>query len=157
MHKAQLPSLHSKHIFHALLISHDYFRTGVSSYSTVLSFFERERNMFYRHKAALMYDYKSITLAIILAELPFILLQGMIFSVCFYFPLGKSICWVSSLFLGHTGVIRTYEVLHFFNFLCILLLRRVCCRSFEILSVLLFRNCEFNAVDIYWAGKSMVH
>lgn len=46
--------------------------------------------MFYRHKASLMYDYKSITLAVLLAEAPFILLQGMIFSVCFYFPLGKS-------------------------------------------------------------------
>jgi len=44
--------------------------------------------MYYRHKSSLMYDQYSITLAFLVAELPFILLQSMIFSVCFYFPLG---------------------------------------------------------------------
>jgi len=64
------------------------FVLGLTAYATVLTFFEQERNMFYRHKAALMYDHKSLVLASFWSELPFILLVGMIFSVCFYFPLG---------------------------------------------------------------------
>jgi ABC-type multidrug transport system permease subunit len=71
---------------------------GLTAYATVLTFFEQERNMFYRHKAALMYDHKSLVLASFWSELPFILLVGMIFSVCFYFPLGKVISNLNFLY-----------------------------------------------------------
>lgn len=37
-----------------------------------------------------MYDQLSLTLASLFSEMPFILMVGMIFSICFYFPLGKS-------------------------------------------------------------------
>jgi len=69
-----------------------------------LRLFFNQRNMFYRHKAALMYDQLSLTLASLLSEAPFILMVGMIFSVCFYFPLGKSTLkhknWVFQKFLN---------------------------------------------------------
>ena len=47
--------------------------------------------MFYRHKAALMYDHKSLAIAVFWSEIPFIMLVSLIFTVCFYFPLGKPI------------------------------------------------------------------
>jgi hypothetical protein len=66
--------------------------TAVNAYNTVLSvFFEVERNMFYRHKAAKMYTVRSILIAFLVAEIPFILLASMIFCVCFYFLVGFSL------------------------------------------------------------------
>ena len=65
--------------------------TAVNAYNTVLSVFEVERNMFYRHKAAKMYTVRSILIAFLVAEIPFILLASMIFCVCFYFLVGFSL------------------------------------------------------------------
>mmetsp|Transcript_3054 Transcript_3054/g.4361 ORF Transcript_3054/g.4361 Transcript_3054/m.4361 type:complete len:251 (+) Transcript_3054:1980-2732(+) len=61
---------------------------AVSSINTVLNVFYVERNMFYRHKAALMYDKKAVLLAFTLAEIPFIMLSSMIFVLIFYFMMG---------------------------------------------------------------------
>jgi len=63
---------------------------AVNAFNTVLAIFETERNMFYRHKAALMYSERSIILSFTLAEIPFILLASMVFCVCFYFLVGFS-------------------------------------------------------------------
>ena len=63
---------------------------ALNAHLVVMPFFEQERNMFYRHQSSLMYSQKSFTLALFFSELPFILLVGMVFSVCFYFLLGTS-------------------------------------------------------------------
>jgi len=60
----------------------------VNSMNTVLGVFETERNMYYRHKAALMYTNQSVLVAVTLAEIPFIMLASMVFVVIFYFMLG---------------------------------------------------------------------
>jgi ABC-type multidrug transport system permease subunit len=60
----------------------------VNSHNTVLSVFERERNMYYHHKAANMYASWTVLVAFTLAEIPFILLSVSVFSVIFYFMLG---------------------------------------------------------------------
>jgi ABC-type multidrug transport system permease subunit len=60
----------------------------VNSQNTVLKVFEIERNMFYRHKAAKMYGTRSILMAFTFAEVPFILVTSMVFSVLFYFIMG---------------------------------------------------------------------
>ncbi|GKY93223.1 hypothetical protein MPSEU_000290000 [Mayamaea pseudoterrestris] len=60
----------------------------VNAQNTVLGIFENERNMFYRHKSANMYGSTPILVAYTLAELPFILLTGAVFSVLFYFIMG---------------------------------------------------------------------
>jgi ABC-type multidrug transport system permease subunit len=64
---------------------------GVNSLITVLALFETERNMFYRHKAALMYTNRSILAAFTIAEIPFILGASMIFVVIFYFMIGFAV------------------------------------------------------------------
>lgn len=56
--------------------------------NTVLPVFEVERNMFYRHKASLMYDYRAIGLAFTLVEIPFLILASMVFVVLWYFTVG---------------------------------------------------------------------
>lgn len=61
---------------------------GVNSLNTVLAVFEAERNMYYRHKAALMYDKRALVAAFTIAELPFILLSSMLFVSIFYFMVG---------------------------------------------------------------------
>jgi ABC-type multidrug transport system permease subunit len=61
---------------------------GVNSLNTVLALFEAERNMYYRHKAALMYDKTAILVAFTTAELPFIILSSLVFVSIFYFMLG---------------------------------------------------------------------
>lgn len=63
---------------------------AVNSYNTVLAVFETERNMFYRHKAALMYDQRAILASYTWAEIPFILLSSMLFCISFYFLVGFS-------------------------------------------------------------------
>jgi len=63
---------------------------GVNSFNTVLPVYETERNMYYRHKAALMYDHNAINLAFTVSEIPFICFSSMIFCICFYFLLGFS-------------------------------------------------------------------
>jgi ABC-2 type transporter len=60
----------------------------VNAQNTVLSVFERERNMFYRHKAANMYGSTAILRAFTLAELPFLFVAVTVFSVLFYFIMG---------------------------------------------------------------------
>jgi ABC-type multidrug transport system permease subunit len=47
--------------------------------------------MYYRHKAANMYTSFSVILAFTLAEIPFILLASLLFSVLFYFLIGLSL------------------------------------------------------------------
>jgi hypothetical protein len=64
---------------------------SVNALNTVLAVFEAERNMFYRHKAALMYDSSAIARALTLAEIPFIFMTSSIFMVLFYFIMGVSI------------------------------------------------------------------
>jgi len=64
---------------------------AVNSMNTVLPLYEMERNMFYRHKASLMYGQKAISLAFTLAEAPFIMLTSTIFCVIFYFLVGFTV------------------------------------------------------------------
>lgn len=64
---------------------------GVNSLNTVLAVFEAERNMFYRHTAALMYDKKALVMAFTVAEFPFILLCSMLFVSIFYFMVGFAV------------------------------------------------------------------
>lgn len=61
---------------------------GMNALVTVLSVFEMERNMFYRHKASLMYDDNPVILAFTIVEIPFILLAAFIFCLLWYFPVG---------------------------------------------------------------------
>jgi hypothetical protein len=61
---------------------------GVNSLNTVLEMFETQRNMFYRHKASLMYTNRSFLAAFTVAEIPFILLSSMVFVTIFYFFMG---------------------------------------------------------------------
>jgi ABC-type multidrug transport system permease subunit len=68
-----------------------FWTKAVNSFNTVLAVFEIERNMFYRHKAANMYNVRSILIALSVAELPFIMLSSMVFCVCFYFLVGFSL------------------------------------------------------------------
>ena len=64
---------------------------GVNAMNTVLPVFEMERNMFYRHKASLMYDHRAITLAFTLVEVPFIFLSSMVFCLLWYFTVGFAV------------------------------------------------------------------
>lgn len=61
---------------------------AINGMNTVLSFFELERNMFYRHKSALMYDTPAISTAFTLAEIPFLLGTSILYTSIFYFMLG---------------------------------------------------------------------
>lgn len=61
---------------------------SVNALNTVLALFEAERNMYYRHKAALMYDKRAMGVAFTVAELPFIFLSSIIFVSIFYFMIG---------------------------------------------------------------------
>ncbi|CAB9509295.1 Pleiotropic ABC efflux transporter of multiple drugs CDR1 [Seminavis robusta] len=61
---------------------------GVSAFNTVLAVFEAERNMYYRHSAALMYDQKALLMSFTFAELPFVMLVSCVFVVLFYFIMG---------------------------------------------------------------------
>lgn len=60
----------------------------VNAINTVLSIFEAERDMFYRHKAAGMYESSAILGALSIAEVPFLLVTSLVFSVLFYFIMG---------------------------------------------------------------------
>ena len=60
----------------------------VNAQITVLSVFEVERNMFYRHRAASMYGSHAILRGYTFAEIPFILITSAVFSVLFYFIMG---------------------------------------------------------------------
>jgi hypothetical protein len=51
---------------------------GVNALVTVLPVFEMERNMFYRHKASLMYNHNAVTLAFTIVEIPFIFMAGLV-------------------------------------------------------------------------------
>jgi len=56
--------------------------------NSILPFFELERNMFYRHKTALMYNTASISTAFTLAELPFLIGTCFLYVTIFYFMVG---------------------------------------------------------------------
>lgn len=60
----------------------------VNALNSVLALFEVERNMYYRHKAAGMYNSRSTTAAFTLSELPFVLLASTVFILLFYFLMG---------------------------------------------------------------------
>ena len=62
----------------------------VNALNSVLVVFEFERNMFYRHRAAGMYQPSAIARALTLAEIPFIIVTSTVFVVMFYFILGFS-------------------------------------------------------------------
>jgi ABC-type multidrug transport system permease subunit len=64
---------------------------AVNALNTVLGVFEKERNMFYRHNASLMYNRNAVLWAFTLAEIPFILLSSMLFVVIFYFMVGFAV------------------------------------------------------------------
>jgi ABC-type multidrug transport system permease subunit len=56
----------------------------VNSLNTVLKVTEMERNMFYRHREALMYDSRAAIRAFTFAEIPFIFLSATVFVMLFY-------------------------------------------------------------------------
>ena len=63
---------------------------AVTGMNTVLAFFEAERNMFYRHKSALMYGTTSMSIAYTLAEIPFLIGTSFLYTSIFYFMVGFS-------------------------------------------------------------------
>lgn len=65
--------------------------SAVNASNTVLNVFEVARNMFYRHKASLMYNSGPALFAFTWAEIPFILLAALVFVIPFYFLCGFAI------------------------------------------------------------------
>ncbi|KAG7350244.1 ABC-2 type transporter-domain containing protein [Nitzschia inconspicua] len=65
-----------------------FLMMAILGMNTVLPFFEVERNMYYRHKASLMYDTPAISSAYTLAELPFLIGTGLLYTTIFYFMIG---------------------------------------------------------------------
>lgn len=63
---------------------------AVNGMNTVLAFFEAERNMYYRHKMALMYDTPAISFSYTVAEIPFLVGTCFIYTTIFYFMVGFS-------------------------------------------------------------------
>lgn len=61
---------------------------SVNALNTVLAVFEAERNMFYRHQSASMYDSWAMVKAFTMAEFPFILGASTIFVMLFYWVMG---------------------------------------------------------------------
>lgn len=64
---------------------------AINGMNTVLSFFEAERNMYYRHKSALMYGTSAVSTAYTLAEIPFLLGTSLLYTTIFYFMLGFAV------------------------------------------------------------------
>jgi len=64
---------------------------NANAMNSALRVIETERNMFYRHKAARMYNPTSITAAFTAAEIPFIILTAFLFCIVFYFLMGFDI------------------------------------------------------------------
>ena len=87
---------------------------GVNAMNTVLPVFEMERNMFYRHKASLMYDHKAISLAFTIAEIPFILLAALVFVLIWYFMAGFNID-AAKFFLYYLFTVFGLAVFTFFG------------------------------------------
>lgn len=94
----------------------------VNSLNTVLGVFEFERNMFYRHSAANMYDSKAIIGAFTLAEVPFTLLSSTVFVVPFYFIMGLS-SDPSKFFLFYTFTTLGFGTFTFLGQMLVSLLR----------------------------------
>lgn len=65
-----------------------FIMMAVLGMNTVLPFFELERNMYYRHKSSLMYDTPAISSAYTVAELPFLIGTGLLYTSIFYFMIG---------------------------------------------------------------------
>lgn len=74
--------------FHAADLTVVDYAPAVNASNTVLNVYEVARNMFYRHKASLMYSSGPATFAFTWAEIPFILLAAMVFVIPFYFLCG---------------------------------------------------------------------
>jgi ABC-type multidrug transport system ATPase subunit len=68
-----------------------FLMIAVFGMNTVLPFFELERNMYYRHKAALMYKTGAISFAYTLAELPFLFVTCFLYTTIFYFMIGFAV------------------------------------------------------------------
>jgi ABC-type multidrug transport system ATPase subunit/ABC-type multidrug transport system permease subunit len=68
-----------------------FLMMGITGMNTVLPFFEAERNMFYRHKAALMYTTPAISIAFTAAEIPFLVGTCMLYVTIFYFMVGFAV------------------------------------------------------------------
>lgn len=60
----------------------------VNAQNTVLSVFEYERNMYYRHKAAGMYRPSALAIAFTFCEIPFVILTSTMYVIPFYFIMG---------------------------------------------------------------------
>lgn len=100
-----------------------YLFIAVNSLNTVLAVFEAERNMYYRHKAALMYDNTAILIAFTISEVPFIILSSFIYVTLFYFMIGFAVnaakffmfwffmflCMANFTFLGQMFVALTRD------------------------------------------------
>lgn len=83
-----------------------FLMIAVNGMNTVLAFFEGERNMYYRHKSALMYDTPAISFAYTATEIPFLVGTCFLYVTIFYFMIG---------FAAEAG---KYFYYYFFMFLC---------------------------------------
>jgi len=72
---------------------------GILNMVTVLPITFRERTVFYRERAAQMYSSSVYTLAIILVELPYLLISVGLFTVVSYFLWGLTPQWFGYFFL----------------------------------------------------------
>jgi ABC-type multidrug transport system ATPase subunit/ABC-type multidrug transport system permease subunit len=68
-----------------------FVMVAILGMNTVFPFFELERNMYYRHKSSLMYDTPAISTAYTLAELPFLIGTGFLYTTIFYFMIGFAV------------------------------------------------------------------
>ena len=64
---------------------------GVNALNTSLPVFEMERNMFYRHKACMMYNHRAVNFAFSIVEAPFIFLSSLVFCLLWYFTAGFAV------------------------------------------------------------------
>ena len=60
----------------------------VNALNTVLALFEFERNMFYRHKAAGMYNARALVMGFTISEMPYIFAAATLYTLLFYWTLG---------------------------------------------------------------------
>jgi ATP-binding cassette, subfamily G (WHITE), member 2, SNQ2 len=70
---------------------------AVNAMNTVLALFEFERNMFYRHKAAGMYNARAVVLGFTITEMPYIFAAGTLFTMIFYWTLKFRAEWAPFL------------------------------------------------------------
>ena len=93
----------------------------------VLPVFEDIRDLYYRHKASLMYRERSLVVATTIVELPFVILSSLTFSSIFYFMVGFAaeaekffefwqIVWLTMMGWAFFGQVRSiYDVVSEFS------------------------------------------